>query len=110
LAGDASLATVKRPHVSNDLSILLGRIRLLLDAREHESVAGQDDFELTLTDGYAHALALEGERRRTDERIRELAGIPEHDAEVAALKDRRDLVEEQHERLRGLLGALASNR
>ena len=44
--------------------------------------ADPDAIELTLTDGYARALALDGERLRTEERIRELAGSDAHVGEV----------------------------
>ena len=81
--------------------MLCDRIRLLVDRRP---TAPPDDVEHTLTDGYAHALALEGERLRAQERMRALAGSAEHVDEVRALKGRLD---EQVAELRGLLGALA---
>ncbi len=95
--------------MSDDLTILFDRIRLLLDdAPERESTA--DAVELTLTDGYARALALDGERRRAEERIRALAGSDEHVGEVRILKARVALIEEELSQLRGLLGNLAETR
>jgi len=94
--------------MGDDLSILLDRIGLLLDARGRDRQEDPADVELTLTDGYARALALEGELRRTEARIRELAGSREHEAEVLALKQRLELVEVEHDRLRSLLGVLSA--
>ena len=92
--------------MGDDLSILFDRIRLLRDqAAQRES--DPDAIELTLTDGYARALALDGERRRTEERIRELAGSDAHVGEVRILKARLTLVEEELAQLRGLLGSLS---
>ena len=51
--------------------------------------------ELTLTDGYARALVLDGERLRTEDRIRQLAGSDEHLGEVRILKARSALLEEE---------------
>ena len=84
--------------------MLCDRIRLLVDRRP---TAPPNDVEHTLTDGYAHALALEGERLRAQERMRALAGSAEHVDEVRALKGRLERLDEQVAELRGLLGALA---
>jgi hypothetical protein len=92
--------------MGDDLSVLFDRIRLLLDqAAQRES--DPDAIELTLTDGYARALALDGERLRTEERIRELAGSDAHVGEVRILKARLTLVEEELAQLRSLLGGLS---
>ena len=72
--------------------------------------AAADDLEHTLTDGYARALGLDGERMRIDGRIRELAGSDEHMGEVRILKARLALVEEELAQLRGLLDSLARSR
>jgi hypothetical protein len=87
-----------------DLTILCDRIRLLVERRP---AAPADDVEHTLTDGYARALALEGERRRARERMHTLAGSPDHVDELRALKGTLDRLDEQVTELRGLLGALA---
>ena len=84
--------------------MLCDRIRLLVDGRP---AAPADDVEHTLTDGYARALALEGERLRAEERIHALAGSPEHVEELRVLKGRMERLDEQVTELRGLLGALA---
>ena len=59
--------------MAGDLSLLLDRIRRLAD----EQSSGAPDallarMEQTLTDGYAHALALEGERMRIEREIGEV--------------------------------------
>ena len=91
--------------MGDDVSILFERIRLLLDRQAVEP--GADAVEHTLTDGYARALTLDGERLRTEERIRSLAGSDEHVGEVRILKARLALLEEELGQLRGLLGTLA---
>ena len=96
--------------MSDDITILFDRIRLLLARAEPEREATVDAVEHTLTDGYARALALDGERRRAEERIRELAGSEEHVSEVRILKVRLALIEEELGQLRGLLGSLAETR
>jgi chromosome segregation ATPase len=48
---------------------LLAKINALLDASTHDL----DQIEHTLTDGYAYALSLEGERWRLERRISEVA-------------------------------------
>ena len=48
---------------------LLDRITTLIDESERDL----DRIERTLTDGYAHALSLEGERLRLERRLAELA-------------------------------------
>ncbi|HXV57701.1 MAG TPA: hypothetical protein VD704_07530 [Gaiellaceae bacterium] len=94
--------------MSDDLSLLLHRVRLLLDRRGERTEAHADAVELTLTDGYARALALEGERRRLDARILELAGGEEHAAALRELKSRAEAVDDELGELRGALTALAS--
>ena len=87
-----------------DLTILCDRIRLLVERRP---AVPADDVEHTLTDGYARALALEGERRRARERVHTLAGSADHVDELRALKGRLESLDRQVAELRGLLGALA---
>ena len=96
--------------MSDDISILFDRIRVLLQQQPEEQEPDTDLLEHTLTDGYARALALEGERRRTEEDIHRLAGSDEHVGEVRILKARRALLEEELTQLRGLLGTLAGRR
>lgn len=94
--------------MSDDLSILFDRIRIHLEEDDPRRRAGGEAVELTLTDGYARALALEGERRRLDARIRELAGGAEHAAELRGLKARAEAVDGELGELRGALTVLAS--
>ena len=96
--------------MSDDITLLFDRIRLLLEPSDAEREDAADDVEHTLTDGYARALSLDGERLRMEERIRELAGSDEHMGEVRILKARLTLVEEELAQLRGLLGTLARTR
>jgi predicted nucleic acid-binding Zn-ribbon protein len=57
-----------------DLASLADRIRLLLEQDAADpSVPVLTEMEHTLTDGYAEALGLEGERLRIERRIGELA-------------------------------------
>jgi hypothetical protein len=95
--------------VGDDIPILFDRIRLLLNGEETLAPEA-DEVELTLTDGYARALALDGERLRTESRIRELAGSDEHVGEARILKARLALLEEELAQLRGLLGTLSQGR
>lgn len=99
-----------RFRMSDDLSILFDRICLLLDRGETQRRADGETVELTLTDGYARALTLDGERLRTGERIRELAGSDEHVGEARILKARLALLEEELDQLRDLLGTLSRTR
>jgi hypothetical protein len=87
-----------------DLAILSDRIRQLVERRP---TAPADDVEHTLTDGYARALALEGEQLRARERMHALAGSADHVDELRALKGKLSCLDEQVAELRGLLGALA---
>lgn len=92
---------------------LLDEIAALLAAAE-----GGDDpdrLERTLTDGYAKALLIEGERRRADQRIKQLisdaanedpAGRQElngllrlakrHDGDLSALRDQLGLLRRRY--------------
>jgi hypothetical protein len=92
--------------MSDEITILFDRIRFLLDRGEGTA----DVVEHTLTDGYARALALDGERLRAEERIRRLAGSDERTGEIRILKARLALVEEELTQLRSLLGTLAESR
>ena len=67
------------------------------------------EMEDTLTDGYARALELEGERLRIERRIGHLAHRvdgPEQADELRALAGRLRDVDIELDRLRGQLGAL----
>jgi len=56
-------------HLSPCMTELFDRITTLIDESERDL----DRIEKTLTDGYAHALSLEGERLRLERRLSELA-------------------------------------
>ena len=90
--------------MSNDLCQLVERLRRLVENPGDEPGA----VEHTLTDGYARALALEGERRRAEVRVRELAGDAEGLGEQRVLKVRLEQIEGDLTVLRGLLDVLAA--
>jgi hypothetical protein len=94
--------------VSDDLSVLNARIRVLLCRERGEPTPDSNEVEHTLTDGYAHALALEGERKQTEMRIHDLAGHDEHGAELRALKSRLASIDTELSQLRDLLRVLAA--
>jgi hypothetical protein len=95
--------------MSDDTSILFDRIRVLLQ-RQDVAEQADTDVEHTLTDGYARALALDGERLRAEAEIRRLAGSEADVGRVRLLKARVTVLEEEIERLRGLLGSLGASR
>jgi hypothetical protein len=94
--------------VADDLSILSERIRALLEPSSDGSPFDTTVVEHTLTDGYARALALEGERLRTEDRIRVLAGDAGYEGELRALKSRLGDVDSELTELRDLLKDLAA--
>ena len=94
--------------MGDDLSVLFDRIRALLNHEGNGSESRTDEIEDTLTTGYARALALEGDRRRTEERISELAGHEGHVAELRTLKAGLRRTEEELTQLRDLLRVLAA--
>ncbi|HEX2044517.1 MAG TPA: hypothetical protein VHF23_02680 [Gaiellaceae bacterium] len=95
--------------MNEDLSVLFDRIRALLDPRRNGSPAPPvEEVEHTLTDGYARALALEGERLRVERRIRELAGSAEDATEASALSSRLAALDAELGDLRDLLRTLAA--
>jgi hypothetical protein len=95
--------------MNEDLSVLFDRIRGLLDPRRNGSPAPRtEEVEHTLTDGYARALALEGERLRTERRIRALAGRAEDATEAQALSSRLAALDAELGELRQLLRILAA--
>jgi hypothetical protein len=90
--------------MTDDLPLLIDRLRFLIDDPGDELGA----VEHTLTDGYAHALALEAERRRAEARVRELAGDADALAEQRILKVRLEQIDRELAELRALLDRLAS--
>jgi len=95
----------------DDIGTLLAQIRAYLDA---PAGATPDiaRMERTLTDGYAHALTLEGERRRIERRIGAVAATLEEGdkegkaKELGELSRRLELANDQLSQLRSLLNAL----
>jgi hypothetical protein len=91
----------------NDIGPLLVTIRRLVDAPE-ESAGGPllAKIEHTLTDGYAHALALEAESLRIGRDIGDAVarlGEGEHPETLSALADRLASTERELTHLRALL-------
>lgn len=96
--------------MAEDLAALFDRIDALLDAAPgspaRDSLAR---IESTLTDGYAQALVLEGERWRIERKIGELARTirdVEEARELHRLAERLTSAEEELVRLRGMLVTL----
>jgi hypothetical protein len=89
---------------------LVPRIRRLLDLRSPDPRSPLlTEMEHTLTDGYARALELEGERLRLERRIGELAHRidgPDEAGELRALAQRLRSADDDLASLRDLLGAL----
>jgi hypothetical protein len=104
LDGLLNRVTLNFPRVTDDLPLLIERLRVLVDNPADEPGA----VEHTLTDGYACALALEAELRRSEARVRELAGDADALAEQRILKVRLDQLDGDLAELRGLLDALAA--
>ena len=94
------------PH---DLAPLLARINDLVERSDGEREPLLKTMEHTLTDGYAHALALEGERLRIQREIGELFGALEQGEQTGrlrALAERLAGTDKELRRLRGLLATL----
>lgn len=96
--------------MGHELAPLLQRIRRLLDPREADPGKRHlTEMEHTLTDGYAYALALEGERMRLERRIGELTrriDRVEQVGELRSLAARMRTADDDLAILRDLLGAL----
>ena len=94
-----------------DHHALIHELGTLLDAYDRaEDRLPMARLEHALTSGYAHALALEAERWRLEQRLSEAAKELGSDRvgpdEIAALADRISSAEGDLTRLRGLLAAL----
>ena len=95
--GPSALVAVGRPaeesacgYFSLRMTELLDRITTLIDESERDL----DRIERTLTDGYAHALSLEGERLRLERRLAELARAL-HEGDTATKTDELSSVAER---------------
>jgi hypothetical protein len=98
--------------VEDRLFGVLTEIRSLLDLPADRTPPPRAVVEDTLTTGYAAALALEGERLRTENRLRSVlrAGpglrSREREAEIAELTGRIDDADRELAGLRALLSSL----
>jgi hypothetical protein len=96
--------------MADEFPHLLDRIRHLMDERmQAPSTPLLAEMEHTLTDGYARALALEGERWRIERRIGELAGSVdggEQASELRRLTEQLESAEHDLTRLRRILVGL----
>lgn len=87
-------------------------IKLLAAPKEGAGAPPLADVEETLTAGYAHALALDAERRRIERRIGQMAATLREDRsehrtdEIASLAARLSDADGELSRLRGLLASL----
>jgi hypothetical protein len=96
--------------------MVIDDIRDLLAAPRAASKTFLERLDATLTDGYAHALQLEGERWRIERRIAEVvAGLPagadrEHEPELVALAERLRRSNESIIGVRALLASLRERR
>jgi hypothetical protein len=91
--------------VLHELNAVLERIEALL-----RGSPPMPELERTLTDGYATALLLEGERIRIERQMDGVAAAidanPEGAKELSALAERRARVDSDLRHLRGRLGVL----
>jgi hypothetical protein len=91
--------------VLHELNAVLERIDVLL-----HGAPPVRELERTLTDGYATALALEGERIRIERRMDGVAAAmdtnPDGAQELSALAEQRAKVDDDLSRLRARLGLL----
>jgi hypothetical protein len=81
---------------------------LLTTPPQGDSAPSLAHLEHTLTDGYAHALALEAERARLQERLREVATRADEFRNLELSKVAASLQRSEHDlsRLRGVLALL----
>ena len=96
--------------------MVIDDIRDLLAASPAASRPFLERVDAALTDGYAHALQLEGERGRIEGRIAEVVagllagGAREHEPELVALAGRLRSSNETIAGLRALLASLRERR
>src|SRR5262245_52795980 len=100
-----SVVPDNRSQVLHEVNVVLERIETLLGGAQPVV-----ELERTLTDGYATALALEGERIRIDRKIDGVAaaieGDPEGVQKLSALAERRAKLDRDLTHLRERLGLL----
>jgi hypothetical protein len=107
-----AVITDTRSAVGEGEESLIEAIEALLEPARNRDL---DAIERTLTDGYAKALSLEGERLRLEKRIGEVVStIGAEDAtskahELSALSKRLEASDDDLTRLRGLLAELRAH-
>ena len=96
--------------MGHDLPSIVSRVRTMLDPRSPDpNQPLLTEMEHTLTDGYARALQLEGERLRLERQIGELARRiegPDEAGELRMLTQRLRNTDEDLASLRDLLSEL----
>jgi len=96
--------------LSQHLPTVLTEIRSLLDQPAGGAPDSRAFVERTLTDGYAHALQLGGERLGVESRLRALVRAPERNgAEISKLTHTLAELDRELTGLRGLLSALRTH-
>src|SRR5688500_5570955 len=96
--------------MSPHLPVVLTEIRSLLDQPVNREPDSRALIEKTLTDGYAHALLLGGERLRIEDRLRTVVRAPKRDeSQVSDLTLALDELDRELAGLRSLLTALRAH-
>lgn len=96
--------------MSHHLPTVLTEIQSLLDQPADGGRASRALAEKTLTDGYAHALRLGGERLRIERLLRSVVRAPKPDREqVLELTGVLDGLDHELAGLRGVLAALRTH-
>lgn len=96
--------------MTDSLPLLETEIRSLLDDPSARSRTSRDIVEQTLTDGYAHALALDGQRLRVERRLRDLVRFDAAPgSEVADVGRELAEIDTELSRLRALLSTLRAH-
>ncbi len=96
--------------MTDSLPLLETEIRSLLDNPSDGERASRNLAEKTLTDGYAHALQIGGERLRVEEQLRSVVRAPKSDrAQIAELTGVLDELDRELAGLHRLLAALRAH-
>ncbi|MBA3347056.1 MAG: hypothetical protein H0T13_00695 [Actinobacteria bacterium] len=96
--------------MTDSLPLLETEIRSLLDNPPARSRTARELVEHTLTDGYAHALALDGHRLRVERRLRDLVrSAAAAGAQVADVSRELAEIDTELARLRALLSTLRAH-
>ena len=96
--------------MSHHLPTVLTEIRTLLDQPAARGRASRALVEKTLTDGYAHALRIGGERLAVEDRLRTNVRAPRRDeTQIVELTLALDALDEELAGLRRLLAELRAH-